>query len=246
MCTCPQSVIDSCQFIPVHYVFPITGFLCRVNHLSVLFMPICTHLAHCPHQSSQHVVAPVWIINSCQFIPVSALIRGKSLSFLTSMGCLSSLCVILVKSIVDTITLLIIWYHYWELSRHISNGRIGVVLIRTESLVCVTPSQFHIWQLITAGLIFLVLLFCLIPWCCGYWWHLHCVLVFPCSLVHSLVFLRQLHFFSCLYCLPPFLCSFLSDMALWILLFGIPYFFAISACDLLLAMQSPMARSNSI
>ena len=53
-------------------------------------------------------------------------------------------------------------------------------------------------------------------------------------------------FFSCLYYLPTFLCSFLPDMTLWILLFGIPYFFAISTCDLLLAMQSPMVRSNSI
>ena len=57
-------------------------------------MPICTHLAHCSHQSSQHVVAPVCIVNSCQFVPVLTFIRGKSLSFLTSMECLSGLYVI--------------------------------------------------------------------------------------------------------------------------------------------------------
>ena len=53
-------------------------------------------------------------------------------------------------------------------------------------------------------------------------------------------------FFSCQYCFPPFLCSFLPDIILWILLFRIPYFFATSACDLLFATQSPMSRSNSI
>ena len=53
-------------------------------------------------------------------------------------------------------------------------------------------------------------------------------------------------FFSCQHCFPPFFCSFLQDIVLWTLLFGIPYFLTTSACDLLFATQSPMASSNNI
>ena len=127
---------------------------------------------------------------------------------------------------------------------YIPNGRIGVVLKRTESLVwcCGTTgctsgnsslldsfsspfSGSMIWGVFTsANLGSLLFAF------------------FSCTLPSPEVLL----FFSCQYCFPPLLCSFLPDIILWILLFRTSYLLAISACDLLLAMQSPMARSNSV
>ena len=128
----------------------------------------------------------------------------------------------------------------YELFGYIPNGRMGVVLKRTESW----DSLFS-----TAGCLAI----------CHY--HLHChdllwlVYLLPFSSSFSFLLVFRLlvesssdvfHFLSCQYRLPPFLCSFFPDIALCILLLHMSYFLAISAWDFLLTMQSPTAIKSSV
>ena len=142
--------------MPIHTntlcIFPLQSLYVR-STFRYLICANLYHMAHCQINMWWCQSKPSIHANLYQ----SRLLSKVSLClFLSVRGCLTSLCVVLVKSTVNLISLLI-YLIFESFFKYISDGKIGVVLKRTESLVwCCGTTATH-WVTCHCWLPFLVL-----------------------------------------------------------------------------------------